>query len=83
VKEEEGSLIPSLEGLEASVEEDKTVGAECGDALAEEYDERSISVSISSYPNSLHRCFQPGLGAYLEESWVLGLWSPLQQKEHT
>ena len=35
MKEEEGSLIPSLEGLEASVEEDKTVGAECGDALAE------------------------------------------------
>ena len=27
MKEEEGSLIPSLEGLEASVEEDKTVGA--------------------------------------------------------
>jgi hypothetical protein len=35
VKEEEGSLLPSLERLEASVEEDKTVGAECGDALAE------------------------------------------------
>ena len=28
-----------------------------------EYDERSISVSTSSYPNSLHRCFQPGLGS--------------------
>ena len=35
VKEEEGSLLSSLERLEASVEEDKTVGAECGDALAE------------------------------------------------
>ena len=35
MKEEEGSLLPSLERLEASVEEDKTVGAECGDALAE------------------------------------------------
>jgi hypothetical protein len=35
VKEEEGSLLPSLERLEANVEEDKTVGAECGDALAE------------------------------------------------
>jgi hypothetical protein len=30
-----GSLLPSLERLEASVEEDKTVEAECGDALAE------------------------------------------------
>ena len=28
-----------------------------------ECDERSISVSTSSYPNSLHRCFQPGLGS--------------------
>ena len=28
-----------------------------------EYDERSISVSTSSYPNSLHRSFQPGLGS--------------------
>jgi hypothetical protein len=28
VKEEEGSLLPILERLEASVEEDKTVGAE-------------------------------------------------------
>jgi hypothetical protein len=35
VKEEEGSLLPSLERLEASVEEDNTVRAECGDALAE------------------------------------------------
>jgi hypothetical protein len=35
MKEEEGYLLPSLERLEASVEEDKTVGAECGDALAE------------------------------------------------
>jgi hypothetical protein len=35
VKEEEGSLLPSLERLEASVEKDKTVGVECGDALAE------------------------------------------------
>jgi hypothetical protein len=35
VKEDEGSLLPSLERLEASVEEDKTVGAKCGDALAE------------------------------------------------
>jgi hypothetical protein len=35
VKEEEESLLPSLERLEASVEEDKTVVAECGDALAE------------------------------------------------
>jgi hypothetical protein len=26
-----------------------------------ECDERSISVSTSSYPNSLQRCFQPGL----------------------
>ena len=34
VKEEGGSLLPSLERLEASVEEDKTVGVECGDALA-------------------------------------------------
>jgi hypothetical protein len=34
VKEEEGYLLPSLERLEASVE-DKTVGAEYGDALAE------------------------------------------------
>ena len=25
--------------------------------------ESSISVSTSSYPNSLHRCFQPGLGS--------------------
>jgi hypothetical protein len=35
VKEEVEYLLPSLERLEASVEEDKTVGAECGDALAE------------------------------------------------
>ena len=28
-----------------------------------ECDERSISVSTSSYPNSLHRCSQPGLGS--------------------
>jgi hypothetical protein len=28
-----------------------------------ECDERSISVSTSSYPNSLHRRFQPGLGS--------------------
>ena len=35
MKEEGGSLLPSLERLEASVEEDKTVEAECGDALAE------------------------------------------------
>jgi hypothetical protein len=28
MKEEEGSLLPSLERLEASVEEDKTVGVE-------------------------------------------------------
>jgi hypothetical protein len=38
VKEEDGSLLPSLERLVASVEEDKTVGAECGDALAVEED---------------------------------------------
>jgi hypothetical protein len=31
----EGYLLPSLERLEASVEEDKTAEAECGDALAE------------------------------------------------
>jgi hypothetical protein len=43
VKEEGGSLLPSLERLEASVEEDKTVE---------------------------------------EGSWALGLWFPLQQKEH-
>jgi hypothetical protein len=36
VKEEERSLLPSLERLEANVEEDKTVGAECGNALAEQ-----------------------------------------------
>ena len=35
MKEEDGSLLPGLERLEASVEEDKTVGVECGDALAE------------------------------------------------
>ena len=35
MKEEDGSLLPSLERLGASVEEDKTAGAECGDALAE------------------------------------------------
>jgi hypothetical protein len=35
VKEEEGYLLPSLERLETSIEEDKTVGAECGNALAE------------------------------------------------
>ena len=47
-----------------------------------ECDERSITVSTSSYPNTLHRYFQPGLVAYLEGSWALGLWSPLQQREH-
>jgi hypothetical protein len=35
VKEEEGYLLPSLERLETSIEEDKTVGAESGNALAE------------------------------------------------
>jgi len=35
MKEKEGYLLPSLERLEASVEEDKTVEAECGDALTE------------------------------------------------
>jgi hypothetical protein len=61
VKEEGGSLLPSLERLEASVEEDKTVEAECGDAT----DASNL-----------------GWGAYLEGSWALGLWFPLQQKEH-
>jgi hypothetical protein len=45
VKEEEGSLLPSLERLEASVEEDKTVGAECGDAPTEFSDSNKRNTS--------------------------------------
>jgi hypothetical protein len=68
MKEKEGYLLPSLERLEASVEEDKTVGAECGDALVMKGLSLSIPVpTLTVYTDASNL----GWGAYLEGSWAL------------
>jgi hypothetical protein len=45
VKEEEGSLLPSLERLEANVEEDKTVGA---------LEMKAVHLALSHFRATLH-----------------------------
>jgi hypothetical protein len=69
VKEEEGYLLPSLERLVTSIEEDKTVGAECGNALAGSHfstrgkiciplSENSVvpTLSVRNQPDSFLNC---------------------------